>query len=466
MRIPRLMQKMGLMICLAMASSFNAEALTVEDATQIATEAYIFGYPLVTMDMTREVMTNTAKAGSTKAPMGQFANLKAFPTPAFSDVTTPNADTLYSVAWLDLTKEPYILHLPEMGDRYYLMPMLSGWTDVFADPGTRTTGTKEQKIAIVGPDWQGELPKDLSAQYQSPTNMVWILGRTYSTGTPKDIAIVNSLQEQFKLTPLSAYGKTDIFPEAKVDPKIDMNKPVRDQVNALDAKTFFNKLAILMQQNPPAKEDAPLVKKMAEIGLIPGKQFELTQLPPELVQAIEQSVKLAQEKINAHEKSSGTNINNWIFPDKVGNYGVDYLQRAYIAAYGLGANLPQDAIYLATKYDNEGNPLKGSNRYVMHFAKGQFPPVKGFWSLTMYNNHYFFNKNPINRYNLGSRDHLQKNPDGSVDIYIQHDSPGADKESNWLPAPEGDFVLMLRLYWPADAILNHRWVPPAISLVK
>jgi hypothetical protein len=236
-------------------STTSAQTITPREAKAIAEDAYIYGYPLVTMDMTRQVITNVAGPEGLRAPMGQFANAREYPTAAFRDVTAPNADTLYSSAWLDLTKEPYVLSLPDEGERYYLMPMLSGWTDVFHVPGTRTTGDKAQTYAITGPGWTGTLPAGVT-QYKSSTNMVWILGRTYCTGTPDDYKAVHAIQDQYKLVPLSAYGKPYTPPPGKVDPSIDMKTPVRDQVNRMDA-AYFKRLAALMKDNAPAAEDAP-----------------------------------------------------------------------------------------------------------------------------------------------------------------------------------------------------------------
>ena len=208
--------------------------------------------------------------------MGQFINAREYPSAAFKDVTAPNADTLYSVAWLDLAKEPYILSLPDEDDRYYLMPMLSGWTDVFEVPGKRTTGTKAQKYAITGPGWKGKLPEGIT-EYKSPTSMVWIIGRTYCTGTPEDYKAVHAIQDQYSVVPLSAYGKPYTPPKGKVDPKIDMKTPVREQVDRMDAATYFKMLAMLMKDNPPAKADAPMVEKMAKIGIVPGQGFRHQQ---------------------------------------------------------------------------------------------------------------------------------------------------------------------------------------------
>ncbi len=428
----------------------------------VATDAYIFGYPLVTMEMTRRVMTNTETPKGSKAPMGQFANLRHFPGPSFRDVTAPNADTLYSVAWVDLSKEPYILHVPNERGRYYLMPLIDGWTSVFSSIGTRTTGTDPGNYALTGPFWQGTLPSGIK-KYRSATNLVWILGRTYSSGTPEDYKQVHEIQDRYSLTPLSAFGKSYSPPNGEFNPQIDMKTPVRDQVNAMDGVTFFNLLTELMKSNPPTSKDDPLIEKMKSIGIIAGVPLDLNQMDPSTAKAIQQAPTRGLEKIMDQEAQAENQVNGWNISLMTGSYGTNYLQRAYVAAIGLGANLPRDAIYPYTTVNGEGNPLTGSKKYVLHFAKDGLPPVKGFWSLTMYNSEYFFVPNVLQRYALGSRDRLMKNLDGSIDLYIQKESPGKENESNWLPAPEGPFKLMLRLYWPQEEILSGSWVPPAVT---
>lgn len=443
--------------------------LSDQEAIKIATEAYIYGYPLVTMEMTRRVMTNVATPGGNHAPMGQFYNAPSYPPADFRDVTAPNADTLYSVAWLDVSKTPYIFSLPEMKNRYFLMPMLDGWTNVIAVPGTRTTGDQAQKYAITGPNWQGKIPQGVT-EIKSPTSLIWILGRTYSTGTPEDYKAVHALQKQYQLIPLNVYGKPYTPPQGKVDPSIDMKTAVRDQVNALDTETYFSLLADLLKNNPPAPADAPLIEKMAKIGIVPGQKFDPKRLSPAIAKALPKIPKMGLEAIMAHEKQGGMKvINGWIVSLKTGDYGTNYLQRAFITTIGLGANRPQDAVYPVTTVDNKGAKLNGANRYVLHFPKGQIPPVNGFWSLTMYDSSYFFVDNPLNKYTVSPRNNLKYNPDGSLDIYIQAASPGKDQEANWLPAPEDDFILMLRMYWPKDnapSILDGTWQPPAVKQVN
>ncbi|MGE4049398.1 MAG: DUF1254 domain-containing protein [Acetobacteraceae bacterium] len=429
----------------------------------LATDAYIYGYPLVTMEMTRRVMTNVTAPEATRAPMGQVLKVRSYPNASYRDVTAPNADTLYTIAWVDVGKEPWVLSLPEMKGRYALFPLLDGWTTVFQVPGMRTTGTGAQTYAITGPGWSGTLPPGVK-EYKSPTSIVWMLGRIYCTGTPQDYAEVHALQDQVRVVPLSAYGKPYTPPAATVDPSIDMKTAVREQVNRMDAVSYFKLLSELMKRNPPSQADMPALAKFAKIGLVPGQDFDASKLRADFASRIPQIAFdriMLQFKINPAVKD----INGWAFTTKTGIYGTDYLMRALVTAIGLGANRPQDAVYPTSLKDGDGNTYDGANKYVVRFEKGQLPPVEGFWSLTMYDAQYFFVANPLNRYSISPRQDLKRNADGSVDLYLQKDSPGADKESNWLPAPAGKFILMLRLYWPQEtdpSILNGSWtIPPA-----
>lgn len=450
------------LLCAAPAAAQTK--LTEEQASRLGTEAYIYGYPLVTMEMTRRVVTNVAEPKGAHGPMNQFAYLREYPNASFRDVTAPNADTLYSSAFLDVGKEPYVLSLPDQGDRYYLMPMLSGWTNVFQVPGKRTTGDKAQTYAITGPGWTGTLPAGLT-ELKSPTSMVWILGRTYCTGTPDDYKAVHALQDQYKLVPLSAYGKAYTPPKGTVDPSVDMKTPVREQVNRMSAGAYFRLLAGLMKANPPAAADAPMVAKLKQLGIVPGEDFDIGKVDPVVAKGLASAPKAGVEAIMANFKKIAVPMHGWTLTTRTGVYGTDYIDRATVTAIGLGANRPQDAVYPTSETDAAGKPYDGSNKYVMRFPKGQTPPANGFWSLTMYNAEYFFVANPLNRYTLSPRNALKYNADGSLDLYIQADNPGPDKESNWLPAPKGRFVLMMRLYWPKEkdpSILDGTWTPPAV----
>ena len=418
--------------------------------------------------MARKFITNVDKAGPLNAPMGQFIKVRTYPPASYHGVTAPNADTLYTVVWLDVSREPWILSIPDMGHRYYLFPMLDGWTDVFEDPGTRTTGDKEQKIAVTGPGWSGTLPAGVT-EYKSPTGIVWVLGRIYCTGTPEDYSAVHALQDKVSAVPLSSSGAQYTPPPAEVDANFDMKTAPRDQVNALSLNDFFTYLAKLMKTNPPAAADAPMVARMATIGLVPGQDFDPSKLAGIDKQSIDSVPKLALAKIQNQFKTQAP-INGWMFTTHAGVYGTDYLQRALVTYFGLGANRPQDAVYPTGEKDADGNPFDASSKkYVMHFDKGQFPPAKGFWSLTMYDDQYFFVPNALNRYTLSQRNKFATNPDGSVVLYLQAESPGKAKEANWLPAPKAKFVPMLRLYWPNEtppSILDGTWKPPAIKVAE
>jgi hypothetical protein len=456
-------------LCASHASAQQpATPLSADEATAIATDAYVYGYPLVTMEYTRRVLTNLAEPTQTGAPMGQLVRLRAYPDASFRSVTAPNADTLYTTGWVDLSKEPYVLSLPDAHGRYYLMPMLDGWTDVFQVPGKRTTGTGPQTYAITGPNWTGTLPAGVT-QYKSPTAMVWILGRIYCTGTPADYTAVHKMQDEISLVPLSSYGKPYTPPPGTVDPSIDVKTAPREQVNALDVTAYFNLMAQLMRDNPPTAEDAPMVARIAKIGIVPGQPFDITKLSPDAQQALKAVPKAAGGKIMGYFKDAGKNENGFVFSTKTGIYGTDYLNRAFVTAIGLGANRPQDAVYPTSEVDADGKPYSGANKYVMHFDKGKLPPVNGFWSLTMYNAQYFFVDNPLNRYSISARNKLKHNADGSVDLYLQHESPGKEKESNWLPAPSEKFILMLRMYWPKEtlpSILDGTWTIPGVKQAR
>ena len=446
------------------AAAAAASAAKEKEGLEAGVEAVAYGFPLVIMDATRKKISNVATAGPSAAPVNQFANMPQFPDASFKDVVRANVDTLYSSAWLDLAKEPIVLSVPDTKGRYYLMPMLDAWTNVFASPGKRTTGTKAGHFAITGPGWTGALPAGVQ-QLKSPTNMVWIIGRTQTNG-PKDYAAVQAIQKQYKLTPLSAFGKPYTPPAGVVDPGIDMKLAPVEAVAKMSAATFFNSMAALMKDNPPPAADAPVLAKLAKIGIVPGEKFDPAKLDPAIAKGLEKALPVALEKLTAASKETGAPQNGWRIPSmKVADFGTDYGTRAVVALVGLGANLPADAVYPSAFVDGEGKALSGANRYVLHFDRGQEPPVRAFWSVTMYDPDSFFVANPLNRYAVSSWMPFKRNADGSLDLYIQKDSPGKDKEANWLPAPDGEFNLTMRMYWPNDkapSIIDGTWKPPGL----
>ncbi len=433
----------------------------------IASDAYVYGYPLVTMEMTRRVITNVVQPAGTRGPMGHIIKLRSYPDATFRDVTAPNADTLYTTSFFDVGDEPYVLSIPDMKGRYFLLPFLSGWTDVFQVPGSRTTGTGAQTFLISGPNWSGAVPAGMQ-QLKAPTSIVWLLGRIYCTGTPEDYKEVHALQDQFRLQPLSTWGKPYTPPAGKVDPSIDMKTAVRDQVNNMSTVEYFTLLAELMKRNPPAAADAPALERFKRIGLEAGKSFDPQFVSGRLDKRIPE---VSKGRILAHfmtRDGDMSRINGWSYTTKAGVYGTSYLQRALVTYIGLGANRPQDAVYPTSLRASLLESYSGANKYVMRFPKGQLPPVRGFWSLTMYDENMFFVANPINRYSMSMRTNPKLEADGSLVIYIQNENPGPDRQANWLPAPKDKFTLMLRLYWPNEdhpSIIDGSWVIPPVTKV-
>jgi hypothetical protein len=450
------------------ASTAGADAAARErQALEAGVEAVVYGLPLVIMDLTRAKTTNVARPGNFAAPTNQFAHVRAFPDASFKDVVRANVDTLYSSAWLDLSKEPIVLSTPDTKGRHFLLPMIDAWTNIFASPGKRTTGTQAGQFVITGPGWTGALPAGLT-ELKSPTNMVWIIGRTQTNG-PQDYTAVHAIQDGYTLVPLSSFGRPYTPAEAVVDPGVDMQAAPVDQLKAMSSAAFFDRMAALMASNPPPASDAPVLEKLRAIGIVPGARFDPATLDPAVAKGLESSLSVALQKLEAASKETGAPVNGWRVPPMVlGNFGSDFGARAVIALVGLGANLPLDAVYPSAFVDADGQPLDGANRYVIRFERDATPPVRAFWSITMYDANSFFVPNPIDRHALSSWMPLAKNADGSLELYVQAASPGKDKESNWLPAPSGPFNLTMRMYWPNEtppSIMDGSWKPPAVTRV-
>jgi hypothetical protein len=444
----------------------RAADLSPDEIRQIAAEAYVYLYPLVLMDITRRISTNVdagAKPGF--GPMNAFTHMRAFPPGDFKEVVRPNFDTLYSIAWLDVSKEPMIVSAPDTQERYYMLPIIDMWTDVIAVPGKRTSGTKARHFAVTGPNWTGVLPEGVT-RIPASTPYLWIIGRTQTNG-PKDYEAVHKVQDGYKLTRLSHWGKEPGSIPATIDPNVDMKTPPLFQVHTMPAKRYFAYAAELMQVHPPHMTDGSILLRMKHIGLELGKSFNFDKLDGDLQKALTDGVGIGQERMKKYVATRAIPRNGWaLHPGEIGVYGNDYLGRAVIAMIGLGANPPEDAIYPLNVADSDGKPLMGEHRYVMHFGKEELPPVDAFWSVTMYDAEGFTEPNPLNRYAIGDRDNLSYNQDGSLDIYLQHPSPGEEKEANWLPSPKtGKLGVTMRLYAPKPQAISGAWWPPAIKRV-
>jgi len=444
----------------------SATEIDEQSAYEVGVEAYIYLYPLVLMDVTRRQAVNV-QAGRAfgRGPMNTFTHIPIFPPADFRDVVRPNFDTLYSIAWLDLTREPMVVAAPDTQGRYYMLPMLDLWSDVFACPGKRTTGTGPGLFALVPPGWQGALPKKVQ-RIDAPTPYVWIIGRTQTNG-PQDYEAVHRVQAGYTVTPLSRLGLPARPVRARIDPGVDMKAPPMVQVDTMDATTFFAAAAELLKVNPPHITDQPILARMRRVGIVPGKSFDLKAATAAVKRALNRAAPEALSAMQAKIPTLARVVNGWqMNTDTMGVYGNYYLKRAIVAMIGLGANLPEDAVYPLNIGDAEGRPLHGANKYVLHFGKGETPPAKAFWSVTLYDEHGFPTANALKRCAIGDRDALRYNADGSLDLYIQHASPGAAKESNWLPAPADAFNLTMRIYSPDARVTGGRWAPPAVKRVK
>jgi hypothetical protein len=436
--------------------------LTGDQALAIAADAYLYFYPLITMDITRKQSINIDQPEFGRGPMNVFANVPAYPPADFKGVVRSNFDTLYSIAWLDLTKEPVVVSAPDTSGRYYLLPMLDMWSDVFASPGWRTTGTEASNFLVTPPGWSGSVPQGF-AHIAAPTSYVWIIGRTKTDG-PADYDAVHKIQAGYKVTPLSRWGKPLEPVAVKVDPTLDMKTPPLVQVDSMPAGTYFAYAAELLKLHLPHITDQPIIAQMKRIGIEPGKRFDISKLDPVARKGVEAAPAKAQQLMKWKVPTLARVMNYWSMnTDTMGVYGNYYLKRAIVAQLGLGANVPEDAIYPLNLGDETGKPLDGANQYTIHFEKGATPPVDAFWSITLYDADGFQVANAQNRFAVSSWMPFIHNMDGSLDIYFQSDSPGKDKEANWLPAPKAPFNLTMRLYAPQSDALTGKWNPPPVK---
>lgn len=437
--------------------------VTEDEAFELGVEAWTYAFPLVLMELTRRVMTNVDAPDSERlrAPMSGFSHASAYPDATFRDVVRPNADTLYSMLWFDVGDEPLVLTVPDCPGRYHVLPLMDMWTDVFATLGTRSTGGAPGRFAIVGPRWRGTLPADVR-QIESPTDSGWIIGRVQTNG-PADFDHVRKIQAKLHAQPLSAHPSASTRSTRVVDPAIDMATPPVDQAMAMPADAFFALAAELMKRNPPHASDGAMVLRMERLGFVAGRAFTLKTAPQPVQRGLERAVPAARHRMLDRGTVRRVVRNGWIMPAVLGVYGNEYLPRAYIAYRGLGALPPEEAIYSTAQADGQGQPLDGVHRYRLHFDRDRLPPVHAFWSFTMYGADQFFVANPIDRFAIGDRDALKLNADGSLSLFVQHETPAADLRSNWLPAPAGPFSITARLYAPKAQALDGGWTAPPLE---
>ena len=454
----------------------DTPAITEQEANAIGVDAYLYFYPLVTMELSRKQSTNIEPGKELgKGPMNMFTSVPEYPPADFKGVVRVNFDTLYSIAWLDLTREPMVVSAPNTDGRYYLLPMLDMWSDVFASPGWRTTGTQAGNFLVTPLGWRPDLRDRFIDEFKLPkgtqrieatTPFVWIIGRTKTDGPP-DYDAVHKIQAGYKVTPLSEWGNPPKPVEVKIDPSVDMKTPPKVQVDTMPADKFFAYAAELLKINPPHFTDEPMIARLKRIGIEPGKSFDMARLDPTirdgLQRAPEEGRKLMEWKLPTLARvANGWSMNT----DTMGVYGNYYLKRAIVAQAGLGANVPEDAIYPINLSDESGKPLDGANKYVLHFEKNGMPPTSAFWSVTLYDPEGFQIANSLNRFAVSSWMPFNYNADGSLDLYFQNESPGKDREANWLPAPKGGFNLTMRIYAPKSEALTGKWNPPPVTRLQ
>ena len=471
-------------------------AVSAEELQDIAVDAYLYAYPMVLMEATRRASTQVERSLAGRAPMNQFGHRTAFPEPGAKDPAWPSADMLHSSLWYDVTQQPLLIRVPAAGDRYYALSLLDMWTDEYASRGTRVLGNGEQTFMIVGPNWQGIAPFGVDV-VRSPTGIGWLLARIQTNGST-DYGAVNQFQAGMAATPVAMPAPE---PALITPPRRGAAKPATwppqqapglrhgqaaypvpgmasashvtweaagspaEQVARMSPSTFFTLFAELLRANPPHANDNAIMSRLQRIGLVGPQPFSYDRLNPAVRQALEGAAPVAGRRIADTMLQVGTPANGWtVVLSGVGTYGTDYARRAAIAYAGLGATTPGEALFPVTAVDSKGRPLRSNDDYVLHFDKGQLPPVNALWSLTVYNEDNRLAPNSAGRYSLRSTEPLKYNADGSLDIYISREDPGRDKTSNWLPAPsQGNFSLNMRLYWPEDLALDGGWAPPPVK---
>jgi hypothetical protein len=453
----------------AIVTAFPAHAqddISPAEARAIAKEAYIYGFPMMDNYRIQHAYFVDRDNPEFKAPWNQIRNIARVFTPEDKAIQTPNSDTPYSMLGMDLRAEPVVLTVPPIEkDRYFSVQLIDLYTYNFAYIGSRTTGNNGGSFLIAGPGWKGETPKGVKQVIRSETELTLAAYRT-QLFNPSDLDNVKKVQAGYRVQTLSAFlGKA----APKAAPAIAFIKPLTPGQERTSLE-FFNVLSFLMQFCPTDTSEKELMARFAKIGVGAGKAIDLGKLPPELRKAIEEGMADAwaelaglKKRVDAGEVTAGDIFGTRTYLKN------NYLYRMLAAAMGIYGNSKQEAMYPVYGVDSEGHKLSGANRYTLRFEPGQLPPVNAFWSLTMYElPASLLVANPLNRYLLNSPmlPQFKRSADGGITLYIQNESPGADKEANWLPAPKGPFIVFMRLYWPRPEALEGTWKQPPMRRVQ
>lgn len=434
--------------------------LTPDEARAIAEEAYIFGFAMV-----ENYKSIYGFCINPKSPVysgfNKYQHNRKLYDPDFKLVVTPNNDTLYSTTFADLRTEPLVISVPSTGDRYFVIQLVDGSSDNLAYIGTRETGRNGGNFVLVGPNFKGSLPTDrFDRIIVSPSQFVALVTRTAINGAA-DTAGATAIQDNLRLTPLSQFlGK----PAPKPAPAIDF--PPFDPAK-VDGIEFFTYLDMVLNWHTPRLDDAGILGRLTRIGVLAGglAEFDAGRFSPEVQAALMEGIRAGRKAIEERGNNLGERVNGWEYTPPMGNFGTDYLFRSAVAWKFMYTNSPEEALYPIANVDAEGRALDGRSNYVLRFEKGGLPPADAFWSVTMYDGTTrLLVHNVLKRYSIGDRTAgLTFDADGGLTLYLQHSSPGKDRESNWLPAPEGSFYVILRAYAPREEMLSGRYRLPPVK---
>lgn len=441
-------------------NTVDSSSLSSDSITAIAKEAWIYGYPIF-YNYKTIYASGINKEDRSFAGFNKFKSFAMSATPSDTLVITINNDTPYSMAAIDVSNEPVVLEVPKIeNDRYYVMQFVDLYTYNFEYVGTRTTGNNPGKYLITGPDWKGETPKGINKVLNSETNLIFVVGRT-QLHDPSDVPNLKRIQAQYKLIPLHEYTK-QAAPEVK---KYKLPLPVW-QESDYSSPQFINVLNSLLQYANEDSSEKELRARFAKIGLVPGVPFDSSKYPPETIKAIEKGITEGKQELDATLDNLKDFGNLFGTRAELKN---NFLNRAVAAAAGIYGNTKEEAVYTGSTNDKNNQPLLGNNNYILKFSKKDLPQAKYFWSITMYNiPKRFLISNPIKRYSIGNKTKgLKYEPNGDLIIYLQSDSPGKEKESNWLPTPKNEkFMFVTRIYGPEPDVINNVWKMPLPELVK
>lgn len=454
-------------ICFISLSACTTEKENVDTTNDldwgVVEDSYNYVLPLVMVNTTKEKMTNIVTSSGTQAPINQLAHAKELANAKSLNVVTPNTDTIYSQAFLDLTDTAMVLVKPKV-DRFVTIQVMDAYTNTVRILGTGGDTQDHSKYLFTGPDYKGDVPSDMK-QVALPQNMAWILIRTLSKGLD-DVKNIHAIQDEFQLLPLEDYqiGGDNLPQEGVYDEKLDF-VPVK-HVLQMTPQEYFDTANRLMLENPSTEIDNDIMKAMATINVGPGKIFQVDALGENVGDKWKNMILNLEANLSKDCQNFRVNKGQWkYFGEPISEFGKEYSYRALVSLGGLGANPIKDAIYLRGDLDQKGDQINGKEKYMIHFEKDGLPKTQdnGFWSITAYNSANFLIDNPLNRYDINDRDNFIFNEDGSLDIIVQTDAPAdSSMENNWLPISEDDVHLFMRIYLPHEDVISEKWQAPTI----